>query len=404
MATLRDQDLSNYLDEFKPPQRLLMGPGPSNVHPRVLQAMTAPILGHLDPDFLEVMDQVMEMLRVVFQTSNRLTLAVPGTGSAGMEAALCNMVEPGDTVVVPVNGYFGNRMVDVASRCGAQVHAVSFPWGKPVGPDLSALEEELGKHPRVKAVGVIHGETSTGTLSPLREISELAHRYGALFIADAVTSLGGEDVAVDGWDVDVCYGTTQKCLGAPPGLAPITLGPRAVEVLRSRKTKVQSFYLDLANLESYWFEKRVYHHTAPISMVYALREALRMAMEEGVEARVQRHARNAAALRAGLEALGLGLFADKDHRLNPLTTVMVPEGINEVQVRRKLLTDYGVEIGGGLGEIAGRVWRVGLMGESSRESTVLVFLSALERILLDLGFEVAPGAGVAGAQRALSGR
>ena len=391
--------MSDYLKEFKPPERILLGPGPSNVHPRVLQAMATPILGHLDPDFLRVMDDVMEVLRIVFQSSNRLTLPISATGTAGMEAAFCNVVEPGDTVVIAVNGYFGNRMVDIASRCGAQVQTVEFPWGQPVGPDLSRLEDELRKQPGVKALGVVHGETSTGVLTPLPEIAALAHRYDALLIADAVTTLGGEEVAFDRWDVDVCYSATQKCLGAPPGLAPISLGPRAVEVLQERKTKVQSFYLNLSNLETYWSENqnRVYHHTAPISMIYALREALRMAMEEGIEERIRRHARNAAALMAGLEALGLRLFAHPDYRLNPLTTVMVPNGVNEAQVRRKLVVEYGIEIGGGLGEIAGRVWRIGLMGESSRENNVLTFLSALERTLAEEGYEVAQGAGVAGA-------
>ena len=391
--------MSDYLKEFKPPERILLGPGPSNVHPRVLQAMATPILGHLDPDFLRVMDDVMEVLRIVFQSSNRLTLPISATGTAGMEAAFCNVVEPGDTVVIAVNGYFGNRMVDIASRCGAQVQTVEFPWGQPVGPDLSRLEDELRKQPGVKALGVVHGETSTGVLTPLPEIAALAHRYDALLIADAVTTLGGEEVAFDRWDVDVCYSATQKCLGAPPGLAPISLGPRAVEVLQERKTKVQSFYLNLSNLETYWSENqnRVYHHTAPISMIYALREALRMAMEEGIEERIRRHARNAAALMAGLEALGLSLFAHPDYRLNPLTTVMVPNGVNEAQVRRKLVVEYGIEIGGGLGEIAGRVWRIGLMGESSRENNVLTFLSALERTLAEEGYEVAQGAGVAGA-------
>ena len=392
--------MSSYLEEFTPPDRVLMGPGPSNVHPRVLQAMAAPLLGHMDPEFLRVMDDVVQMLRIAFQTSNRLTFAISATGTAGMEAAFCNMVEPGDTVVIAVNGFFGNRMADIASRCGAEVHTVEFPWGKPVGPDLSALEKELGKHRRVKAVGVVHAETSTGVLSPLPRIAELAHRYDALLIADGVTSLGGEEVALDGWDVDLGYSASQKCLGAPPGLAPISLGQRSVNVLRERKTKVQSFYLNLADLEAYWSEGgRVYHHTAPISMIYALREALRMGMEEGMEERIRRHARNASALRAGLEALGLTLFAEPDYRLNPLTTVEAPAGIDEGQVRRRLLAEYGIEIGGGLGEIAGRVWRIGLMGESSRERNVFAFLSALERILADGGYEMAREAGVSAAQR-----
>jgi alanine-glyoxylate transaminase/serine-glyoxylate transaminase/serine-pyruvate transaminase len=396
--------MSNYLNEFKPPQRILMGAGPSSVHPRVLQAMTTPILGHMDPEFARIMDDVMAMLRMVFKTSNSLTLPLSATGSAGMEAAFCNVVEPGDTVVIATNDYFSNRMVDIASRCGADVHTLGIPWGKPVGPDLSDLEEEMKKHRKVKALGVVHGATSTGVLNPLPEIADLAHRYDALLIADVVTSLGGEDVDIDLWDVDISYSATQKCLGAPPGLSPITLGPRAVQVLSERKTKVQSFYFNLANLETYWSENqnRVYHHTAPISMIYALREALRMLMEESIEGRIKRHARNGAALRAGLEAMGLEMFADAGYRLNPLTTVRVPGGVNDARVRRRLLEDYNIEIGGGLGEIAGLVWRIGLMGDSSRESNVLAFLSALERILLEEGYEVAPGAGVAGAHRSLA--
>ena len=238
--------MSDYLKEFTPPQKILMGPGPSNVHSRVLRAMGAPILGHLDPDFLRIMDDVREVLRIVFQTHNTLTLPISGTGTAGMETAFCNVVEAGDTVVIAVNGYFGNRMVDIASRCGAQVHTVEFPWGKPVGPDLSGLEEAIRSHRNVKAVGVVHGETSTGVLSPLPELADLAHRYDALLIADSVTTLGGEEVALDRWDVDICYSATQKCLGAPPGLAPISLSQRAIKVLEERKTKVQSFYLNLA--------------------------------------------------------------------------------------------------------------------------------------------------------------
>ncbi len=396
--------MSNYLKEFRPPQRILMGAGPSDVHPRVRQAMTAPIMGHLDPDFIRVMDDVMEMLRIMFKTSNPLTLPISGTGTAGMEAALCNVIEPGDTVVIATNGYFGNRMADIASRCGGEVHVVESPWGKPVGPDLSALEQELGNHRKIKALCVVHGETSTGVLNPLPDIANLAHRHEALLIADVVTTLGGETMDLDGWGVDICHSATQKCLGAPPGLAPISLSPKAEKVLSERKTPVQSFYLNLANLATYWSENpnRVYHHTAPISMIYALREALRMAMEEGLEERIQRHSKVASALRAGVEALGLGLFADPDHRLNPLTTVMVPEGVNDANVRRRLLRDYGIEISGGLGQIAGRVWRVGLMGESCRESNVLSFLSALERILPGEGYEVALGSGVAAAQRSFA--
>ena len=394
--------MEDYMREFVSPQRLLMGPGPSNVHPRVTRAMADPILGHLDPDFLGLMDDVGVMLRASFRTSNPLTLAVPGTGTAGMEAAFCNVVERGDTVVVAINGYFGNRMADIASRCGAEVHTVDFDWGGPVGPDLTRVEDELKKHSNVKVLAVVHAETSTGVLTPIPALAQLAHRYGALLICDAVTSLGGEILDLDGWDVDICYSGTQKCLGAPPGLAPISMGPRAVEVLRQRKTKVQSFYLDLTHLESYWSERRVYHHTAPVSMIYSLREALRMLMEEGLDERVVRHARNGAALRAGLEAMGLRVFSDSEYRLNPLTAVLVPDGIEEAKVRARLRVEYNIEIGGGLGTLADRAWRVGLMGESSRERNVLAFLSALERTLAEQGYEVPSGAGVAAAQRSLA--
>ena len=394
--------MAQYLKEFVPPQRILLGAGPSSVHPKVLQAMSQPILGHLDPDFVRAMDDVRDMLRIVFQTSNSLTLPISGTGTAGMETAFCNVVEPGDTVVIAANGFFGTRMADIASRCGAQTQVVEFPWGRPVGPDLSALENEMKSHGRVKAVGVVHGETTTGVLTPLPEIADLAHRYDALLIVDAVTSLGGEEVDVDGWDIDICYSGSQKCLGAPPGLSPITLGPRAVKVLSERKTKVQSFYLNLVDLESYWSsDKRVYHHTAPISMIYALREALRMGMEEGVENRIQRHARNAASLRSGLETLGLELFAEPGYRLNPLTSVLVPDGVDESQVRSGLRTEHGIEISGGLGQVAGRIWRMGLMGESSRDRNVLALLSALEGILSVEGHEVVHGTGVAAAQLVL---
>ena len=394
--------MSSYLEEFKPPYRVLMGPGPSSVHPRVLQTMTAPILGHLDPYFVQVMDDVMEMLRLMFHTSNPLTLPLSGTGSAGVEAAFCNLIEPGDVAVCVINGHFGNRAADTAARVGADVHKVELTWGKAIGPDLTPLEDELKKHPKVKVVSVVHGETSTGILSPLPEIANLVHRYDSLLIVDAVTSLGGEMVDMDAWDLDVCHSCTQKCIGAPPGLAPISLGPRAVKVIQDRKSQVQSFYLNLATLQTYWGDRHQYHHTAPISMIYALREALRMAMEEGLDNRLQRHAHVAAGLRAGVNALGLDLFADQAYRLNPLTTVNVPEGVDPAKVRTRLLQEYNMEIAGGLGQIAAQVWRIGVMGESAKETNVLTLLSALERILPEEGYEVAQGAGVAAAQQSFA--
>ena len=390
----------SYLEDFQPPPRVLLGAGPSTVHPRVLQAMTLPVVGHLDPRFFRVMDDVCEVLRHVFHTSNFMTLPLSSTGTGAMEAACANVLEPGDTMVVCRNGYFGHRMADIARRCGAETHVVDSPWGKPV--DVQMLADELDKHGTVKAVGVIHAETSTGVLTPVDEIAELAHRHGALVLVDAVTSLGGHDVRMDDWDLDVCFSATQKCLGAPPGLAPISIGPRAMEVINTRPSTVQSFYFDLKDLESYWSQGRAYHHTAPVSMTYAFREALRMLMEEGLENRIQRHARTAAALRAGLEALGMDLLPDPDHRLNPLTAVLVPDGIEDAAVRRTLLDDYNIEIGGGLGELRGKVWRIGLMGESAREINVFALLSALEQILSGLGYEVAYGASLAAAQRTLT--
>ncbi len=392
--------MPSYQEEFNPPIRLLLGPGPSNVNPRVFQAMGAPLLGHLDPDFLRVMEDVKEMLRLVFQTANGITFPLSGTGSAGIEAAMVNMLEPGDTIVVGVNGYFGDRMAQIASRCGATPVRVETEWGHPVDPD--ALESELAKHPKVKAVGVIHAETSTGVLSPVAELADIAHAHDALLIVDAVTSLGGVKLAVDEWGIDVCYSGTQKCLGCPPGLAPITLGRTGEALLSDRKTPIQSWYLDLSLLKQYWSERRAYHHTAPISMIYGLREGLRVVLEEGLEARFQRHARAATALGAGLEALGLELFAQRDARLDTLTAVRIPDGVTDANVRRKLLVEYGIEIGGGLGPVAGKLWRIGLMGENAKASPVLTLLSALEEILPQEGYEVARGEGLAAAQRALA--
>ena len=383
------------------PQRVLLGAGPSSVHPRVLQAMTLPVVGHLDPAFFEVMDDVCSMLREVYHTSNFMTVPISSTGTGAMETACVNIIERGDVMVVCRNGYFGVRLADIAERCGAEVHYVDSPWGKPVDPD--DLAKELAKHTNVKAVGIVHAETSTGVLTPLEDIIDLVHKHDAIAIVDAVTSLGGHEVRMDDWGIDVCYSATQKCLGAPPGLAPISLGPRAMEVINNRKTRVESFYFSLQELETYWSERRAYHHTAPISMTYALREALIMMMEEGLENRLNRHARVAAALRVGLEAMGLGLLGDPEYRLNPLTAAVVPDGIDDGVVRGKLLNDYSIEISGGLGELRGKVWRIGLMGDSARETNVFALLSALEIILSGQGYEVAYGASLAAAQKTLSG-
>ena len=391
---------SVYMNELQPPQKVLLGPGPSSVHPRVLQALALPVMGHLDPAFFQVMDDVCEMLRQVFHTKNVMTVPISSTGTGAMETACANIIEPGDTVLICRNGYFGIRLGDIAERCGATVHLIDTPWGKSVDPQM--LRDELKKHSGLKAVGVVHAETSTGVISDMKEIVDVIHESGALAIVDAVTSLGGHEVRMDDWGMDVCYSATQKCLGAPPGLAPISLSDAAMEVVSKRPTKVQSFYFNLKDLESYWNQTRAYHHTSPINMTYALREALRMMMEEGQENRIQRHARVAAGLRAGAEALGLDLLAEDGHRLNPLTTVSVPDGIEDAKVRRALLNEHDIEIGGGLGEFAGKAWRIGLMGESARERNVFALLSALETILHKEGYEVAFGASLSAAQRAIA--
>jgi len=391
---------SSYMNELQPPQKVLLGPGPSTVHPRVLQALSLPVMGHLDPAFFQVMDDVCEMLCMVFHTENTMTVPISSTGTGAMETACANIIEPGDSVLICRNGYFGIRLGDIAERCGATVHLMDTPWGKAVDPQM--LKDELKNHPGLKAVAVVHAETSTGVLSDIKELIDVIHEAGALAIVDAVTSLGGHEVRMDDWGMDVCYSATQKCLGAPPGLAPISLSAAAMDVVAKRPTKVQSFYFNLKDLEAYWNQTRAYHHTSPINMTYALREALRMMMEEGQENRIQRHAKVAAALRAGAEALGLSLLAEEGHRLNPLTTISIPDGIEDAKVRRTLLNEYDIEIGGGLGEFAGKAWRVGLMGESARERNVFALLSALETILSKEGYEVAFGASLSAAQRVIA--
>ena len=388
--------------ELKPSSRLLLGPGPSMVHPRVLRAMSTPLLGHLDPEFLVIMNEVQEMLRAVFQTENRFTIAISGTGSAGMEAALVNVVEPGDAVVVGVNGVFGTRLADIVGRCGGKLVKLEAPWGQ-VFP-LERFEEALKKEGKVKAVAVVHAETSTGAEQPLEGLGKLCREHGALLVVDTVTSLGGQPVEVDRHGIDVCYSGTQKCLSCPPGLAPLTLSPRALEVVKSRKHKVQSWYLDLSMIADYWAEgKRAYHHTAPISMVYALRESLRIVLEEGLERRFARHRLHSAALMAGLAQLGCTPNAAEGHRLPSLNCVKTPAGVEEAPVRKALLTDASIEIGGGLGPLAGQVWRVGLMGESSRQENVFAVLAALEQALARTGRSVKPGISLAAAAGTYAG-
>ncbi|MCL4459756.1 MAG: alanine--glyoxylate aminotransferase family protein [Chloroflexi bacterium] len=382
--------------ELNPSPRVLLGPGPSNPHPRVLRAMSSPVVGHLDPDFLKVMSDTKELLQYVFQTSNDLTFPISGTGSAGMEAALANLIEPGDGILVLVNGFFGGRMCEMVERYGGELIRVDIPWGRII--ELDDVERVL-KANKVKVVALVHAETSTGVLQPLEGISRLVHGYGALLLVDAVTSLGGCPLKTDEWGLDACYSGSQKCLGCPPGLAPITFGPRAISALKDRRNKVANWYLDLSLVQLYWGPERTYHHTAPISMNYALREALRIVYEEGLEARFKRHQLNQQALLAGLLAMELQPFAQEGHRLWTLTTVRVPEGIDDARVRGRLLTEFMIEIGGGLGPTKGQIWRIGLMGYSSSKNNVLLFLGALEQVLASEGFGLPAGAGVAAANQ-----
>ena len=382
--------------ELNPPQRLLLGPGPSMVSPRVLRAMATPLVGHLDPAFLVIMNEVQAMLRTAFQTQNQFTIAISGTGSAGMEAALVNVIEPGDTVIVGVNGVFGTRMADIVGRCGATLVKLEVPWGQTF--PKAAIEEALKKAGKVKAVALVHAETSTGAQQSLEGLGQLCHDHGALLVVDAVTSLGGVPVTVDAWEADAVYSGTQKCLSCPPGLAPLTLSPRALDAVRARKTKVQSWYLDAGMVADYWAEgKRVYHHTAPITMVYALREALRLVAEEGLEERFARHRRNSDALIAGFAALGAKPLSPDGSRLPSLNAVTPPEGVDEAAVRRYLLTDHDIEIGGGLGPLAGKLWRIGLMGYGSTQANVITVLSAIEQGMKRQGKAVAPGTAAAAA-------
>lgn len=386
---------------FDPPMRILMGPGPSGAHPRVMQAMTRPLLGHLDPDFLRAMDGCRAMLREVMLTGNEVTLATPGTGTSGMEAAVMNLVEPGDRVVVGICGFFGERIAQMAERAGGEVTRVQSPWGEPA--DVGVVEAAVRAAGNVKLLAMVHAETSTGAETPVEPFARIARESGALLLVDCVTSLGGMPVRVDGWGADVVYSGTQKCLSAPPGMAPITFSERAWDAVCRREAPCNSWYLDLQLLEAYWDERRVYHHTAPIAMVYALHEALALVLEEGLEARWARHERNGRALQAGLEAMGLRLYARAGYRLPVLTTVCIPEGVDDAVVRGGLLHRFGIEVGGGLGELRGRVWRVGLMGESSTAGNVLLLLNALGRLLREQGFGADVRAGVEAAVARLEG-
>ncbi|MEO2019350.1 MAG: alanine--glyoxylate aminotransferase family protein [Fuerstiella sp.] len=382
---------------IQPPVRTLMGPGPSDVAPSVLAALAAPTVGHLDPYFLQIMDEVQTMLRQVFQTENQMTMAISGTGSAGMETCVVNLIEPGDKAIICQNGVFGGRMADVAERVGAQVTKLERPFGEVFSVD--EISAAVDQH-KPKVVGIVHAETSTGALQPLEEISKVVHDAGALLLVDCVTSLGGLPVEIDRLNIDAAYSGTQKCLSCPPGLSPVTFSPQALEAMDARTQKVSSWYLDVGMLRNYWGADRAYHHTAPINMNYGLHQALRLVLEEGLEARFARHRLHHEALRTGLQAMGIDYsVANSDHSLPMLNSVLIPDGVDDAAVRKQLLNDFGIEIGGGLGPMKGKTWRIGLMGEAARKSNVILFLGALEQCLAAQGQNAKPGAGVAAANQ-----
>jgi len=386
------------VDELDPPDRTLMGPGPSEVHPRVLRAMSTPLVGHLDPYFLDVMDETQELLRYVFQTDNKWTIPVSGTGSASMEAAIGNLVEPGETFLAPSNGYFGDRMAEMARRAGGEVVRVEAPWGEPLDP---AVVSDAFETYQPDVFGFVHAETSTGVRQPeVAELTRIAHEHDAYVIVDCVTSLGGVELRVDDWDVDVAYSGAQKCLSCPPGASPLTLNDRAMGKVLDREEPARSWYLDLSLLEGYWGEERAYHHTAPITNVYALREALRLVAEEGLTERWARHRRVAGGLKAGVEAMGMEMNAPEEFWLPSLNAVRVPDGVTDAEVIDYVLDEFDLEIAGGLGDLSGEIFRIGCMGHGAREETVSYVLLALADALAELGADVDPSAGVEAARLA----
>jgi len=366
------------IKELNPSTRILMGPGPSNVHPRVLKAMSTPLIGHLDPQFIQIMDEVKEMTRQLFQTNNQITSVISGTGSAGMETCFVNLLEPGDEVMVCVNGVFGNLMCEIVEPSGAKLIRVDAPWGKPVDP--AQVKEAIEKS-SPKVVAIVHAETSTGVLQPLEEISRMVNDAGSLFLVDTVTSLAGTQVKADDWGIDAIYSGSQKCISAPPGLSPVSFSQEALKTMDSRKTRVQSWYLDMSMIRNYWAgAKRAYHHTGPISMIYSIHEALRIVFEEGLEKRFERHYRNHKILRDGLEAMGFEFLVAPEYRLPMLNAIRIPAGYDDALIRSRLLNEYNIEIGAGLGEFAGKVWRIGLMGESCTLNHINMLLGALKTI------------------------
>jgi len=380
---------ANDYRDLDPGERTLMGPGPSDVPARILQAMSQPCIGHLDPYFLSVMDEVQQLLRYLFQTDNPMTIPVSGTGSAGMETCFVNLIEPGDEVVVCVNGVFGTRMSDIVNRIGGNLIRIEGEWGRAIDPE-AVQKAVAGRNPKV--IAVVHAETSTGVCQPLEDLADISQNVGALFLVDAVTSLGGMAVAIDRMKIDAAYSGTQKCISCPPGLSPVSLSASAINALEKRKTPVASWYLDMSMVRDYWGAGRKYHHTAPINMIYGLREALRIIAEEGLASRFERHLLNHRALVAGVEAMGLSMLVPASERLPMLNAICIPDGVDDIKIRKILLNEFGIEIGGGLGAFAGEIWRVGLMGHSSRRRNVLLFLSALETVLKTEKAAIQPGA------------
>ena len=389
---------------FNPPIRTLMGPGPSDVHPRILEAMSRPTIGHLDPLFVGMMEEIKVLLQYAFQTDNALTMPVSAPGSAGMETCFVNLVEPGDKVIVCQNGVFGGRQKENVERCGGTAIMVEDDWGRAVDPQK--LEDALKANPDAKLVSFVHAETSTGAQSDAKALVKLAHKHDCLTIVDAVTSLGGTPIKVDVWGIDAIYSGTQKCLSCTPGISPVSFNEHALEKIRNRGSKVQSWFMDLNLVMGYWGggAKRVYHHTAPVNALYALHEALLMLKQEGLENAWKRHQKNHLALKAGLEAMGLEFIVPEEERLPQLNAVSIPEGVDDALVRGRLLNEYNLEIGAGLGTLAGKVWRIGLMGHASRAENILLCVGALEAVLSDLGAPIHTGVALAAMQSSLSSR
>ena len=388
---------------FYPPHRTLMGPGPSDVSSRVLGALARPTIGHLDPLFVQLMDEIKALLQYAFETNNELTLPISAPGSAGMETCFVNLVSPGDTVIVCQNGVFGGRMKENVERCGATAVMVQDSWGAPV--DVNKVRSAFEENPSANLLAFVHAETSTGVCSDVQALCALAQEFDALSIVDSVTGLGGIELKVDAWGADAVYSGTQKCLSCVPGISPVTFGPRAVERIKARKVPVQSWFLDMQLVMGYWGgdSKRAYHHTAPVNDLYALHESLLILQEEGLEAAHARHLRNHLALVAGLEAMGLKMAVEAAYRLPQLNSVLIPEGVDDAVVRASLLNDYNLEIGAGLGALAGKTWRIGLMGHSSSPGNVMACINALEAVLTSQSYALKPGAGLAAAKEALGG-